>query len=398
MMVNFMTSHKKGSMKEMAISFLKLGIIAFGGPAAHIAMMEEEFVRHHRWLSREKFLDLLGAASLIPGPSSTEVAIYIGFIRAGWLGLVVAGICFIIPAAIIVTTLAWLYVQFGSLPQTIGILYGIKPVVLAVILQALWGLGRSALKTKLLAIICLAAFVVSFLSINPLTILIGMGSVVGLCKWIGQLRTGKRLSISSLALLLTVLPLALLVQNAAAWTAQIPFSLDLPSIFLIFLKIGSVVFGSGYVLLAFLRSDFVVNLHWLNDSQLLDAVIVGQVTPGPVFTTATFIGYLLSGLPGAFVATVGIFLPAFLIVAISGPLVPRIRQSLVAGAFLDGVIVASLALMAYVTYELGRSTLIDIMTVTWALVSWLLLIRFRVNSAWLVIMGAAIGFLMYLPK
>jgi chromate transporter len=393
-------SHKKEPLKEIALSFLKLGIFAFGGPAAHIAMMEEEFVRRHRWLSREKFLDLLGAASLIPGPSSTEVAIYIGFLHAGWLGLVLAGVCFIIPAAIIVTTLAWLYVQFGSLPQTISILYGIKPVVVAVILQALWGLGRSALKTRFLAVICLVSFAVSFLGINPLTILIGAGSVVGICNWIcmRRLRGGKKPSFGSLALLLMVLPLAFLVQTVAAWTSHIRFSLDLPSLFLIFLKIGSVVFGSGYVLLAFLRNDLVVNLHWLNDSQLLDAVIVGQVTPGPVFTTASFIGYLLFGLPGAFVATVGIFLPAFLLVAISGPLVSRIRQSLVAASFLDGVIVGSLALMAYVTYELGRSALIDIITVTWAIVCSLLLIRFRVNSAWLVLTGAAIGFLISLLK
>jgi len=391
-------SHKKEPLKEIAFSFLKLGIFAFGGPAAHIAMMEEEFVRRHRWLSREKFLDLLGAASLIPGPSSTELAIYIGFLHAGWLGLVLAGICFIMPAAIIVTTLAWLYVQFGSLPQTISILYGIKPVVVAVILQALWGLGRSALKTRFLAVICLVSFAVSFLGINPLTILIGAGSVVGICNWIGRLRDGKRSSIGSLAILLMVLPLAFLVQTVAAWTSRIHFSLNLTSLFLVFLKIGSVVFGSGYVLLAFLRSDLVVNLHWLSDSQLLDAVIVGQVTPGPVFTTATFIGYLLFGLPGAFVATVGIFLPAFLLVAISGPLVSRIRQSLVAASFLDGVIVGSLALMAYVTYELGRSTLIDLITVTWAIVCSLLLIRFRVNSAWLVLTGAAIGFLVFLLR
>ena len=393
-----MPSHKKEPLKEIAFSFLKLGIFAFGGPAAHIAMMEEEFVRRHRWLSREKFLDLLGAASLIPGPSSTELAIYIGFLHAGWLGLVLAGICFIMPAAIIVTTLAWLYVQFGSLPQTISILYGIKPVVVAVILQALWGLGRSALKTRFLAVICLVSFAVSFLGINPLTILIGAGSVVGICNWIGRLRDGKRSSIGSLAILLMVLPLAFLVQTVAAWTSRIHFSLNLTSLFLVFLKIGSVVFGSGYVLLAFLRSDLVVNLHWLSDSQLLDAVIVGQVTPGPVFTTATFIGYLLFGLPGAFVATVGIFLPAFLLVAISGPLVSRIRQSLVAASFLDGVIVGSLALMAYVTYELGRSTLIDLITVTWAIVCSLLLIRFRVNSAWLVLTGAAIGFLVFLLR
>jgi chromate transporter len=390
-----MNPPRSGSLREIAVLFLKLGTIAFGGPAAHIAMMEDEVVRRRRWLSKEKFLDLLGAANLIPGPSSTELAIYIGYLQAGWIGLLVAGVCFILPAALIVTALAWAYVQFGSLPQAIGILYGVKPVIIAVILQALWSLGRGAVKTKYLAVAGLDALLLSFLGISPLIVVFGVGSITGLSRWIVGYKKKERPTHISLLLVLLALPLAYAVQTAAAATYAAPSSSGLWPIFLIFLKIGSVVFGSGYVLLAFLRGDLVVHLHWLTDSQLIDAVAVGQVTPGPVFTTATFIGYLIAGPPGALVATIGIFLPGFILVAISGPLIQRIRQSAVAGAFLDGVIVASLALMVFVTYELGTATLVDVLTIVMAAASVLLLIRFRVNSGWLVLAGAVIGLLRF---
>ncbi len=382
-------------MREIALLFLKLGTIAFGGPAAHIAMMEDEVVRRRRWLSKEKFLDLLGAANLIPGPSSTELAIYIGYLQAGWIGLLLAGVCFILPAALIVTALAWAYVQFGSLPQAVGILYGVKPVIIAVILQALWSLGRGAVKTRFLAVAGLAALLLSFLGVSPLIVVFGVGSITGLSRWIVGCKKKERPTHISLLLVLLALPLAYAVQTAAATTYATTSSSGLWPIFLIFLKIGSVVFGSGYVLLAFLRGDLVVHLHWLTDSQLIDAVAVGQVTPGPVFTTATFIGYLIAGPPGALVATIGIFLPGFILVAISGPLIPRIRQSPVAGAFLDGVIIASLALMVFVTYELGTAALIDMLTIAMAAASVLLLIRFRVNSGWLVLAGAVIGLLRF---
>lgn len=375
--------------------FLKLGTVAFGGPAAHIAMMEDEVVRRRRWLSREKFLDLLGAANLIPGPSSTELAIYIGYLQAGWIGLLLAGVCFILPAAIIVAALAWAYVQFGSLPQAVGILYGVKPVIIAVILQALWSLGRTAMKTRFLAAVGLAALLLSFLGVNPLVVIFGLASVTGLGRWIGRQKKKERSTLLSLFLLIVTPLLAYVVQTVAATLTATPSSLGLWPIFLLFIKIGSVVFGSGYVLLAFLRGDLVVHLHWLTDSQLIDAVAVGQVTPGPVFTTATFIGYLLAGPLGAFVATAGIFIPAFILVAISGPLIPRIRHSPIAGAFLDGVIVASLALMAFVTYELGRAALVDAVTIILAIASAVLLIRFRVNSAWLVLAGAVVGLLRF---
>ena len=387
---------KSGSLRELVFLFLKLGTIAFGGPAAHIAMMEDEVVRRRRWLSKEKFLDLLGAANLIPGPSSTEMAIYIGYLQAGWIGLLIAGVCFILPAAIIVTILAWAYVQFGSLPQAVGILYGVKPVIIAIILLALWSLGRAAVKNRFLAGVGLVALLLSFLGVNPLIVILGAGSFTGLTRWIIGLRKKERPTSLSLFLLLIAPALAYVAQTVAATPYATPSLFGLSEIFLIFLKIGSVVFGSGYVLLAFLRGDLVARLGWLTDSQLIDAVAVGQMTPGPVFTTATFIGYLLAGPLGAFVATVGIFLPAFILVAISGPLIPRIRQSTMAGAFLDGVTVASLALMTFVTYELGRAALIDVVTIILAITSAVLLMRFRLNSAWLVIIGAAVGLLVSL--
>src|SRR3989454_984613 len=367
---------KQVPLDELALFFLWLGTTAFGGPAAHIAIMEDELVRRRQWLSRERFLDLLGASNLIPGPSSSELAIHIGYLRAGWIGLLVAGACFIFPAAIIVAVLAWVYVRFGSLPATSAILYGVKPVVIAVILQALWGLGQTAVKTTFLGLVAVCSVVLAFLGLHPLLLLLLAGSAVCMTS----LRT-SRLSVSTFPLFAA--PMAALAGPAA--------SFSLASLFVVFLKVGAVVFGSGYVLLAFLRADLVVHRGWLTDSQLVDAVAVGQVTPGPVFTTATFVGYLLGGIRGALVATVGIFLPAFLLVAASGPLLPRIRRSKIAGAFLDGVNVGSLALMAAVTWELGRASLVDSLTVVLAVASLIALLRFRVNSAWLVLVGAAIG-------
>ena len=372
---------EKASVRELAWFFLRLGTTAFGGPAAHVAIMEDELVRRRRWLSRERFLDLLGASNLIPGPSSSELAIHIGYLRAGWIGLLVAGGCFILPAAIIVGALAALYVHFGRLPATSAILYGVKPVVIAIILQALWGLGRTAVKSWFLGLVGAIAVVLAFLGLHPLLLLL----LAGCAACVSTLRA-SRLSVSTLPF--SALPFSSAAATALAGTAT---SFSLASLFLVFLKVGAVVFGSGYVLLAFLRADLVVHHGWLTDSQLLDAVAVGQVTPGPVFTTATFIGYLLGGVRGSVIATVAIFLPAFLFVAASGPLVPRIRRSRIAGAFLDGVNVGSLALMAAVTWQLGRASLIDAVTVVLALVSAIALLRLRWNSAWLVLIGAVAG-------
>jgi chromate transporter len=383
----------KNSLTELALFFLRLGTTAFGGPAAHIAIMEDELVRRRKWLSREKFLDLLGASNLIPGPSSSELAIHIGYLRAGWMGLIVGGICFILPAAILVAGIAWAYVRFGQLPAVAGLLYGVKPVVVAVILQALWGLGRTAVKSSLLAAIGVICVALSFLSVNALLILAGAGAAVACFRaFLARQKNNRAAKTGSFLLLRHSVRLKLAkffpFAAAGALTTLAP---GMGALFLVFLKIGSVVFGSGYVLLAFLRADLVVHRAWVTDAQLVDAVAIGQVTPGPVFTTATFLGYLLRGPLGAVVATVGIFLPAFVLVAISGPIIPYIRRSAIAGAFLDGVNVASLALMAAVSYQLGRAAIVDLLTIGLTIVSAILLLRFRVNSAWLVLGGALVG-------
>ncbi|MCP3166915.1 chromate efflux transporter [Myxococcus qinghaiensis] len=372
-------------LRELALLFLRLGTTAFGGPAAHIALMEDEVVRRRRWLTREEFVDLLGAANLIPGPNSTELAIHIGHRRGGWAGLVVAGVCFILPAFLIVTGFAWAYARFGTLPDVGALLAGVKAVIIAVVLQALWGLSRTVVKTKLAAAVALGAVSAAFLGVNELVLLLLSG--LGVLAW-RAVERGREQGTSSNSV---VSPWALMLPLGAA-TSAVPFTQQ--GLFLFFLKVGSVLYGSGYVLLAFLRADLVERLGWLSEAQLLDAVAVGQVTPGPVFTTATFIGYVLGGMTGAVVATVGIFLPAFFFVALSGPLVPRLRSSWAAGAFLDGVNVASLALMAVVTWQLGRAALVDAWTVGLAVVSAVLLLRFRVNSAWLVLGGGAVGWLV----
>jgi chromate transporter len=388
---NRKSAAQRTSLWELAVLFLKLGTIAFGGPAAHIAMMEDEVVQRRRWLSREKFLDLIGATNLIPGPNSTEMAIHIGYQRAGWAGLIVAGLCFILPAAVIVTVFAWAYIRYGSLPETSRVLYGVKPVIIAVVLQALWSLGRTAVKSRLLALIGTGAVALTFLRVNELLVLFVAGTVVATVRWLGSRPKGTNKTNRSVFFSISF---ATLFQTTATTGTTVAASVGLWPLFLFFLKVGSVLFGSGYVLLAFLRGDLVERWHWLTNEQLLDAIAVGQVTPGPVFTTATFIGYLLAGPKGAVAATIGIFLPAFIFVAVSGPLIPRIRRSLTAGAFLDGVNVASLALMIVVTYELGRTALIDIPTAALFLMSAILLIRYRINSAWLVIGGAAVGYLL----
>jgi chromate transporter len=364
----------RSSLRELAGLFLKLGVIGFGGPAAHIAMMEDEVVRRRGWLTREQFLDYLGATNLIPGPNSTELAIHIGHARAGWPGLLVAGTCFILPAALIVTAVAWAYVRFGTLPALQGLLYGVKPVVIAVVVQAIVGLGRTALKSGVLAALALAAVIAAAAGVHELIVLFAGGAIMAL------LRLGPRATGPALVTLGT--PFAL---------SGVPVPFGLGTLFGVFLKTGAVLFGSGYVLLAFLRADLVERLGWLTERQLLDAVAVGQVTPGPVFTTATFVGYVLGGGVGAVVATVGIFLPAFFFVAVSGPLVPRLRRSPAAGAALDGVNAASLALMALVTWQLARAALVDPVSVLLAVASAVLLLRFRVGSAWVVAGGAVAG-------
>ena len=379
----------RGALSDVAKLALKLGFTAFGGPAAHIAMLRDEVVTRRRWLSDEHFLDLLGATNMIPGPNSTEMVIHVGYVRAGWPGLIVAGVGFILPAACIVLALAWAYEHYGTTPTAEWLLYGVKPVIIAIVVQALWGLTKTAVKGPFLAAVGLAALILYLLGVNELALLFGGGLVVLAVKSAQHLWRANAAPLLALPLFPGLLTSWLAQAQAAA-----PF--NLAQLFLSFLKIGAVLYGSGYVLLAFLRSDFVNRLGWLTDQQLLDAVAVGQFTPGPVFTTATFIGYLLGSWPGAILATVGIFLPSFVFVAATNPLVPRMRRSPVMSALLDGVNVTALGLMAAVTWELGRAAVVDWLTGALALLAAFLLFRFKVNSAWLVLGGGLVGLLVRL--
>jgi chromate transporter len=368
-------------LAEVAALFLRLGATAFGGPAAHIAMMHDEVVKRRKWLSEQAFLDLLGATNLIPGPNSTEMAIHLGLLRAGWPGLLVGGVCFILPAMCIVTVFAWAYTTYGSLPAVGGLLDGVKPVMLAIIAKALWDLGRKAMKTRLAAGVGLGVLLLTFLHINEILLLAGGGLFYIVLVRIKESR--GRLQGWALPLAVLGLPVA----SAAAPT----FSLS--GLFFIFLKIGSVLYGSGYVLLAFMRADFVERLGWLTDQQLIDAIAVGQVTPGPVFTTATFVGYVLGGIPGGLLATLGIFLPSFVFVMLLHRLIAKMRESVGLGQVLDGVNVASLALMASVTLQLGRASLVDPISVSLMLVSGILVFRTRINTTWVILGGALMGWI-----
>jgi chromate transporter len=383
------SSHEQQGLAELALVFLRLGTTAFGGPVAHIAMMEQEVVRRRKWLSHQEFLDLLGATHLIPGPNSTEMAIHVGHRRAGLRGLLVAGACFILPAMAIVMACAWAYVRFGALPQAQAVLYGVKPAVIAVIADAVWRLGRTALRTWFLAGVGVVAALLALSGVNELLVLFGTGFGVAAIRGWGDLRRRGAAGLVALAL---PKPPSLAGAAGVATAGAAPFTLG--ALFLFFLKVGAVLFGSGYVLIAFLRADLVTRWHWLTAPQLLDAVAVGQLTPGPLFTTATFIGYLLGGPVAAVVATVGIFLPAFFFVAASGPLVPRLRGSPLTSALLDGVNAAALALIAVVTWQLGRAAIVDLPTAAIAGIGVILLRALPLNSVWLVLGGVAVGWLL----
>jgi chromate transporter len=377
-----MRAKTQSSLGEVIRLFLRLGFTAFGGPAAHIAMMHDEVVVRRNWLDEQHFLDLVGATNLIPGPNSTEMAIHIGYDRAGWRGLLAAGVCFILPAALIVGILAWAYMAYGQTPQGEALLYGIKPVIIAIVLQALLRLGRVAVKGMLLALVGAGVLVLYILGVNELVLLFGGGLLVV------ALQVARR----GLGWSRAFLPLI----GAGGLVGLIeagPVRLD--QLFLIFLKVGAVLYGSGYVLLAFLRNDLVLRLGWLTDQQLLDAVAIGQFTPGPVFTTATFIGYVLAGVPGAVLATVGIFLPSFCFVAILNRIVPYLRRSAWTAVLLDGINVAALGLMAGVTWQLGQEAIVDGVTLLLALIAVIVLFRFKLNSAWLVLAGGIVGLVVW---
>jgi chromate transporter len=349
--------------------------------------MKDEVVTRRHWMTEAEFLDLLGATNLIPGPNSTQMAIHIGLRRAGLPGLLAAGICFITPAAAMVLACAWAYRKYGSMPQAEALLYGVKPVIIAIVVYAIRGLFRTALKSWFHAVLGLAALVLALLNADVLLVLFGAGALAATVDWSRQ--PGRQsgwglIRVFAIAAAMIVLPAAL----------TRPGHTEPVSLFSFFLKIGMTLYGGGYVLIAFLRDGLVQQRHWVSEGQLLDAIAVGQLTPGPLFTTATFVGYLVGGVAGAVVATVAIFLPSFVLVALSGPLISRLRRSRLSGAFLDGVNVSALALMAAVTVQLGRSALVDVYTVAIAIIGGALLLRTRIHSVWLIAASALCGIIV----
>ncbi|MGI5283602.1 chromate efflux transporter [Nonomuraea polychroma] len=371
-----------GSVREVALLFLKLGTIAFGGPAAHTAMMRDELVRRRGWVSDQRFVDLMGATNLIPGPNSTELAIHLGYDRARWRGLIAAGLCFILPAALIVTALAWAYVTYGSTPAAEGLLYGIVPVVIAIIAHALFGLLRTVVKTIWLGALAVAALAAYLLGVNELLVLAAGALLAGAARAVRRPPSPDRMQGVLAAPLLTLGGSPLFPDPTGGQLAQL---------FLTMLKIGSVLYGSGYVLLAFLRGDFVDRLGWITNQQLIDAVSIGQVTPGPVFTTATFLGYVIAGPIGAFLATVAIFLPSFVFVGLLTKITDKLRSSEWTSALLDGLNAAAFALMAGVSFQLGQTAIIDWLTAGIAVVTLVLLWKTKLNNAWFIAGGALIG-------
>jgi chromate transporter len=367
-------SPRSSRLRELLAVFGTLGVIGFGGPAAHIALMRREVVERRRWLTDQQMVDLVGITNLIPGPNSTEMAMHVGRLRAGGAGLVVAGLAFIVPAALIVLALAWAYVEYGATPTGEALLYGVKPVIIAIVLAALVAFARTALAGPLRAVVAAAVALLWIAGVNEL-VLLAAGAIA-----VAALRLGTRQPWAAVGL---VMPVAAATAAAA--------SVNLLTLGAVFLKAGALLYGSGYVLLAFLRGDLVEGLGWLTDAQLLDAVAIGQVTPGPLFTTATFIGYILAGVPGAVVATVAIFLPAFVFVALIGPLADRVRDRPLTAALLDGVNAAALGLMAAVTVQLGREAVVDPLTVGLLVLSGLALWWGRIPSVVLVAAGAAAG-------
>jgi chromate transporter len=369
-------------LRGVALLFLKLGALSFGGPAVYVALMHHETVHRHRWVDEQRFLDLVGTTNLIPGPNATEMAIHLGLIRAGWRGLIAAGTLFILPGMAATLLVAWAYVTYGSIPEVGWVLYAVKPVVIGIVIEALWSLGRKGIKGPTTAAVGVGVAALYLLGFNEIALLFGGAAVVLLVY------SGRRLMKHGLFALVAV-PALFEISSTTLNAAVVPFSQT--ALLLSFLKIGSVLFGSGYVLLAFLRSEFVANLGWLTNQQVLDAVVAGQITPGPVFSSATFIGYLVGGWPSALLATLGIFLPSFLFVGLLSRILPFVRRSPWAATFLDGVNAASLGLMAGVTVQLGQTALIDIFTVVLALITLFVIFRFRVNSVWLILGGGLLG-------
>jgi len=372
----------KVPIKEIAKLFLKLGFIGFGGPAAHIAMMQQEVVIKRNWMSEQHFLDLLGATNLIPGPNSTEMAIHIGYNKGGWKGLLTAGLCFILPAIFITGIFAWLYQKYGQFPSVQPFIYGIKPAIIAIILGAVFPLAKKSIKSKLLAIIGISVLILSLLNFHEIYLMFGAGALALGIHAIKNKNTGTLYSFAPF--------LILHIMQITLWSATNV------RLFWIFLKIGAILYGSGYVLFAFLDTELVTT-GLLTRQQLMDAIAVGQFTPGPVFSSVTFIGYQINGVSGAAIATLAIFLPSFVFVALLKPLMKRMRDSSGMSVFLDAVNVASVAIIVAICFIMGREALIDWRTTIIALLSTIMVFKFRrVNSAFVVIGGAVIGYLFYL--
>ena len=373
---------RNNDLKELTKLFLKLGFTAFGGPAAHIAMMRDEVVNKYQWLSEQHFLDLIGATNLIPGPNSTEMAIHIGHERAGWKGLIVAGLCFILPAVFITGFFAWLYKQYGQLPQIQPFIYGIKPAIIAVILAAIFPLAKKSLKSVELGIVGFVALVLSLSGLNEIYVMFGAGIILLFYSAIKDKLISKKLN--------GIFPFSLLhISSGNTFLSATNLNL-----FLIFLKIGAILYGSGYVLFAFLDTE-LVQTGMLSKQQLIDAIAVGQFTPGPVFSSVTFVGYQINGWTGAIVSTIGIFLPSFIFVALLNPLVKKMRNSILFSSFLDAVNIASIAIIIAVCYEMGKSSIMDWRTILIAIVSMVLTFGFKkINSALVVLGGSLLGYLL----
>lgn len=363
--------------------FLRIGTTAFGGPAASIALIRDEVVIRRRWLSDLQFMDMVGAANLSPGPTASKVAMYVGQARAGWLGLLLAGLGFMAPAVLVMTILAWAYMHYQTTPTAGWLLYGIKPVIIPLIALALWGLGRKAIRDRLTGAVGVGVFALSFAEVSPVALLLGGGLVVGAARNFAQVRAWVRRY--------GLLPLPLMGIGLTA--SATPLSFSAAALFLVFLKIGVILYGSGYVLFAFLHGDLVTRYQWLTEQQLVDAIALGQMMPGPLSSSAAFIGFLLGGVPGALLAITGIYLPAFVIVAVSGGVIARLRRSAWASSFLDGANAAALGLMASVLWNLARVALADGYAVLLAGLAALLLWRFKISAAALVAFGAGMGLL-----
>lgn len=364
---------------EVLAYFFRLGCIAFGGPAAHVALMRRELVVQRAWLTDQQFVDMLGAANLIPGPNSTEMTMHIGYHRARWGGLWLGGAGFILPAVVIVLAFAWAYVRYGDTPAGEGILGGVGPVVLAIIIQAIWGLRRAALKSPVTIAVAAGVLAAVLLGLNEIVALFAGAGAVLLWELGCKARHWRWVALP----LASPVPLLAQTSDVSAPTAG--------GIFLVFLKVGAVLYGSGYVLVSFLQSELVDSRGWLTKQELLDAISVGQFTPGPLFSSATFAGYVMGGWDGALAATAGIFLPSFLFVMVTAPFVTRLRQMWWTAAFLDGANAAALALMALATISLGRESLDNPFSLVLFAVAAVVLVRWSPNSAWLVLVGAGLG-------